>query len=174
MSNPVTYGAIRQRLTVVASSVLLTILVLAAAPAGSHSPTNSHKERLHLKKRARSQLGAPYVYGGSSPSGFDCSGFTRWVFGRHGGSLPHSALGQFLLGRQARYKRIFKRKNLKGGDLVFHRTTSAIVGHAGIYVGHGRFISATSSGGVRAQSLWDSYWGPRWVGATRMPVVIRG
>lgn len=173
MSNVVPHGVMRRRLTVVASVTLLSAVVLAATPASAHSPPSNHKERKHLKKRARSAIGTPYVYGGSSPSGFDCSGFTRWVFGRHGGSLPHSALGQFLLGREARFKRIWKRQNLRVGDLVFHRTTSALVGHTGIYVGHGRFISTTSSSGVRPQSLWDSYWGPRWVGGTRMPVVIR-
>ena len=172
MSNFVPPGVIRRPLKVAVSVALLTALVLGATPASAHSPPNSHKERRHIKKRARSQIGAPYVYGGSSPSGFDCSGFTSWVFRRHGGSLPHSALGQFLLGQKARFKRIWKRTNLRVGDLVFHKTTSALVGHAGIYVGHGRFVSATSSRGVRRQSLWDSYWGPRWVGGTRMPVVI--
>ncbi|CAN5672765.1 hypothetical protein BH20ACT21_BH20ACT21_02190 [soil metagenome] len=173
MSNFVPYGVVRRRLTVIASAALVTALVFSATPASAHSPSNSRKERKHLRKRARSEVGTPYVYGGSSPSGFDCSGFTRWVFGRHGGSLPHSALGQFLLGKNARFKRIWKRQNLRVGDLVFHKTTSALVGHAGIYVGHGRFITATSSRGVRPQPLRDSYWGPRWVGGTRMPVVIR-
>lgn len=170
----VPHGDIRRCLTAVASLALLTALVLTATSASAHSPSSSHKERIHLKKRARSQIGAPFVYGGSSPSGFDCSGFTRWVFARHGGSLPHSALQQFLLGKRDRFKRIWKRTSLRVGDLVFHDTTSALVGHAGMYVGHGRFISATSSSGVRPQSLWDSYWGPRWVGGSRMPVVIRG
>jgi len=175
MSILVPQGVIRRRHAVVVASVaLIASVVLAATPASAHSPSNSHKERIHLKKRARSQIGAPFIYGGSSPSGFDCSGFTRWVFARHGGSLPHSALQQFLLGKRDRFKRIWKRTSLRVGDLVFHDTTSALVGHAGMYVGHGHFISATSSSGVRPQSLWDSYWGPRWVGGARMPVVIRG
>lgn len=155
---------------------VLSILALAwmSSPADAHSPEDWKAARKHIKKKARSQLGAPYVYGGSSPSGFDCSGFTRWVFLHQGRSLPHSAASQFQLGRSSGFKRIMKRSNLEVGDLVFHKTTSARVGHAGIYVGHGRFISATTSGGVRTQSLYDPYyWGSRWVGATRSPETIR-
>jgi cell wall-associated NlpC family hydrolase len=56
---------------------------------------------------------------------------------------------------------------------VFHKTTSARVGHAGIYVGGGKFVSSTSSGGVQVRSLYDSYWGPRWVAGTRVPATRR-
>jgi cell wall-associated NlpC family hydrolase len=150
------------------------MVVWMSGPADAQAPEKWKATRKLIKKRARSQLGAPYSYGGSSPSGFDCSGFTRWVFLKHGRSLPHSAAQQFQLGRSGAFKRIRKRGNLEVGDLVFHKTTSAQVGHAGIYVGHGRFISATSSGGVRVQSLWDPYyWGSRWVGATRSPETVR-
>jgi cell wall-associated NlpC family hydrolase len=61
-----------------------------------------------------------------------------------------------------------KRKNLETGDLVFFKTTSRRVGHVGIYVGRSRFISSTSSGGVRVDSVYDRYyWGKRWVGGVR-------
>jgi cell wall-associated NlpC family hydrolase len=157
-----------------AAAISVLALVWMSGPAQAHSPEEWKAARKHIKKKARSQLGAPYVYGGSSPSGFDCSGFTRWVFLHQGRSLPHSSASQFQLGRSSGYKRIMKRSNLEIGDLVFHKTTSAHVGHVGIYVGHGRFISATSSGGVRTQSLYDPYyWGSRWVGATRAPETIR-
>jgi cell wall-associated NlpC family hydrolase len=155
---------------------VLSILALAwmSSPADAHSPEHWKAARKHIKRKARTQLGAPYVYGGSSPSGFDCSGFTRWVFQHQGRSLPHSSASQFQLGRSSGFKRIMRRSNLEVGDLVFHKTTSARVGHVGIYVGQGRFISATSSGGVRTQSLFDPYyWGSRWVGATRSPDTIR-
>jgi cell wall-associated NlpC family hydrolase len=156
------------------AALSLFALMWAGSPANAKTQEEWKAARKQIKKRARSQLGAPYSYGGSSPSGFDCSGFTRWVFLRQGRSLPHSAAAQFQLGRSARFKRIMKRKNLEVGDLVFHKTTSANVGHAGIYVGGGRFISATTSGGVRTQSLYDPYyWGSRWVGATRTPETIR-
>ncbi len=178
MITVVPYGLNSRSLVAIAAVLAFFLafaaLLMTATPASAHSPSKTNKERRHLQKRARSEIGTPYVYGGSSPSGFDCSGFTSWVFRGHGGSLPHSALQQFLLGKNDRFKRIWKRTNLKVGDLVFHDTTSALVGHTGIYIGRGRFISATSSRGVRPQSLRDSYWGPRWVGGTRMPVVIRG
>jgi hypothetical protein len=154
-----------------AAVVLAASVLLFPGPSISVSAhtQNGFEQRQHIRKRARSQIGAPYRSGGTSPRGFDCSGFTRWVFSRHGASLPHSSSRQFAMARRNGYKRVWKRRNLKVGDLVFHDTGSGRVGHAGIYMGDGRFISATSSGGVRVRSLRDSYWGPRWVGATRTP-----
>jgi peptidoglycan endopeptidase LytE len=95
-----------------------------------------------------------------------------WVFKKFSVLLPHQSESQFNLARNKNSRRIWKRANLKPGDLVFHKTTSARVGHAGMYVGHGKFISSTSSSGVRIDSLYDSYWGPRWVGGTRLPYTI--
>ena len=116
-----------------------------------------------------SQVGARYRHGGESPRGFDCSGLTRWTYKDHGADLPHSSEEQFRLAKKDGYERIWKRKDLIVGDLVFHKTGSDRVGHAGIYVGKGRFISTTSSEGVRVRSLYDPYyWGKRWVGATRV------
>lgn len=150
------------------------IVATTGAPAAHAHHLKDHlKERAHVEQRARAQIGSPYSYGGTSPGGFDCSGFTRWVFAQHGASLPHSSQAQFDMGARAGFKRVHKRANLKEGDLVFHKTTSARVGHAGIYVGEGRFVSATSSGGVQVRSLYDSYWGPRWVAGTRVPATRR-
>lgn len=148
----------------------ITASYAVASPAHAHELARFRKERSHIKKRALKQLGTPYVYGGSSPRGFDCSGLTSWTYNSHGGVLPRRAIDQFYLAERPRIRRIWQRSHLRKGDLVFHKTTSARVGHAGIYIGHGRFISTTSSGGVRVQSLRDPYyWGPRWVGATRLP-----
>ena len=83
-------------------------------------------------------------------------------------------MDQFNLGTRAGYERIWKRSNLQPGDLVFHKTTSARVGHVGIYIGNNKFISSTSSDGVQVRSIYDPYyWGPRWVGATRLPSTMR-
>src|SRR5262249_18414816 len=85
---------------------------------------------------AKRFLGVPYRWGGSSPGGFDCSGLVRYVYRRFGIELPHSSYADFDLGRGV------GRWALKPGDLVFFSG----LGHVGMYVGHGRFIHAPSSG----------------------------
>ena len=157
-----------------APAVLGALILSTAAPASAHTFGNLSKERRHIKRRAKRELGVGYSYGGTSPQGFDCSGFTRWTFYTHGADLPHSAAYQFDLGNRRGYKRIWKRTRLKKGDLLFFHTTSARVGHVGIYIGRNKFISATSSSGIHIDSVFDPYyWGSRWVGATRVPVMRR-
>lgn len=155
-----------------ATAVVAGSLILAA-PASAHHLDDADKHRSHIESRVRSQIGSSYSSGGSSPGRFDCSGLTRWTFQEHGANLPHSSIAQFHMGDRKGHKRIWKRKNLKVGDLVFHKTTSARVGHVGIYIGDGKFISTTSSEGVQVRSLYDPYyWGSRWVGATRLPATM--
>jgi peptidoglycan endopeptidase LytE len=154
-------------------TIASTASLVTAPAASAHHLDNAFKQRSHIENRAKGQVGAGYSSGGSSPAGFDCSGLTRWTFQDHGANLPHSSLEQFYMARKAGHKRIWKRSKLNVGDLVFHKTTSARVGHVGIYIGNGKFISATTSEGVRVRSLYDPYyWGPRWVGATRLPATM--
>jgi len=157
----------------VTTIIAALVASLAVAPAQAHERSNVFKQRRHIKSRAKSAAGSPYSSGGTSRRGFDCSGYTMWTYEGHGQRLPHSSSEQFKLARRSGYKRIWKRKNLKKGDLVFHKTTSARVGHAGIYIGNGKFISSTSSDGVRVNSLYDRYyWGRRWVAGVRTPSTV--
>jgi len=93
---------------------------------------------------AAQELGVPYRYGGSSPSGFDCSGLTSWVYGRLGIELPHNAAAQYGYGTPVDLA------HLEPGDLVFFHG----LGHVGLYVGNGRMIHAPQTGrNVEIQAL---------------------
>jgi hypothetical protein len=173
-------AGIRTRTSALKLGALLTAGLVGstmfATPVDAHSHRSFKEQRRHIEERGRSVRGTRYRYGGASPrTGFDCSGFTMWVYKEHGADLPHSSIDQFHLGSRGRNKRIWKRRNLEVGDLVFFKTTSRRVGHAGIYIGNGKFIHSSSSGGhVRVSNIYDPYYyGPRFVGATRLPVTMR-
>ena len=110
-------------------------------------------------KTAKKYTGTKYIFGGTTPKGFDCSGFVQYVFKQNGFSLPRTADEQYKLG-----KRVKKRAELEPGDLVFFSTYEKGASHCGIYLGNNQFIHVSSSKGVRADSLDDSYWKPRWYG----------
>ena len=107
-------------------------------------------------------VGVPYWFGGTTPRGFDCSGFTRYVFSQVGISLPRMAVGQFSVGRPVSTER------LRPGDLVFFETYEPGPSHVGIYIGNSQFISATSSRGVVVADLFGYDWGERYIGARRV------
>ncbi len=112
---------------------------------------------------AKQYLGAPYRYGGTAPSGFDCSGFVMYVFGQHGMSLPHSSRAQFDTGVPV------DRSELSPGDLVFFMTGgSSRINHVGIYIGDGSFIHASTNKGITITSLADDTYASQYVGARRV------
>ncbi|WP_298704979.1 NlpC/P60 family protein [uncultured Veillonella sp.] len=113
-------------------------------------------------QEAENYRGVPYVFGGNTPSGFDCSGYVRYVFAKKGITLPRSADEQYTVGTKV------AKKNLQPGDLVFFETYEKGVSHSGIYIGNGKFISATSSSGVAVADLAGGYWGERYIGAKRV------
>lgn len=111
---------------------------------------------VQIEEKALSFLGTPYVWGGESPAGFDCSGFTKYVFGLFGISLPRTAAEQASIGTPV------PESSLQPGDLVFFDTEGGI-SHVGIYIGNGKFISAAGSD-IRISNLHNPYyWGPRYV-----------
>ena len=108
---------------------------------------------------AKRHVGAPYRWGGSNPSGFDCSGLVRYVYAQVGVSLPHNAAQQYRLGTPV------TRDNLEPGDLVFFDSLR----HNGIYIGDGRFIHARQTGrSVNIARLDDGWYASHWVGARRL------
>ena len=124
--------------------------------------TPSLGNNLNILRTAYSFLGAPYLFGGTSRLGFDCSGFVQEVFLLNGLGLPRKASEQFKLGVPV------SSKDLLGGDLVFFAGSSQGVSHVGIYWGESYFIHASSSYGVIFTSLGKPYYRLRFIGARRL------
>jgi peptidoglycan DL-endopeptidase CwlO len=104
-------------------------------------------------------LGTPYRWAGSSPSGFDCSGFIMYVYGRIGIGLPHNSAMLWDVGRPV------ARTDLQPGDVVFFNG----LGHSGIYIGRGRFVHSPHSGDVvKISRLSESWYGTTYYGARRL------
>jgi cell wall-associated NlpC family hydrolase len=103
-------------------------------------------------------LGVPYHWGGSSPSGFDCSGLVSYVFAQIGVSLPHSSYAQFNMGSPVSIGQ------LQPGDLVFFSGAS----HVGIYIGGGSFIHAPHTGDVVKISSLSGYYASAFIGGRRI------
>jgi len=146
-----------------------TSRLIITAPSAHHHSINrltggilARTSRIaqELTRSALRFLGVPYVFGGTSTSGFDCSGFVQHVFAGLGIGLPRTADAQYDVGRPAV-------GGPRAGDLVFFDTYGG-VSHVGIYLGSGQFVHASSSHGVMVSHLSDSYWAARYVGARRM------
>lgn len=126
-------------------------------PKRSEEESSSPRSQ-HVVAIAKKQLGARYMWGGSSPAGFDCSGFVMYVYAQVGVPLPHSAAKQYQHGA------VVTRERLEPGDVVFFDHLN----HNGIYIGNERFIHARRSGaGVMISGLGESWYRTRWVGGRR-------
>ncbi len=141
-------------------SVVLAILVLTTIVPQERVEASTKDSIVSI---ARDQLGTPYRFGGTTPSGFDCSGFIGYVFNKVGVDLPRTAAAQYGAGQAV------SRSNLEVGDLVFFETYKPGPSHSGIYIGNNQFIHASSSRGISISSVNDPYyWSDRYLGARRV------
>ncbi|MYL83203.1 glycoside hydrolase [Desulfovibrio aerotolerans] len=147
--------------------LLLVSLTLCgcAFSVGSREPGPLPPAQGSVLETARSLIGTPYRPAGESPDkGFDCSGFVKWVYARHGIRLPRRTSDQLRIGRPV------PREELKAGDLVFFTPSGRLSSlHVGIFDGHGGFIHSPSPGGrVREEHLLAPYWRSSYYAANRV------
>lgn len=146
---------------------MIFALVLTLFPVKGYTDTSKIEKIISV---AKGQLGVPYNFGGSTSSGFDCSGFLYYVFNKAGITIPRTAIAQYNMGETV------KKSELQVGDLVFFETYKPGPSHSGIYVGNNNFIHASSSNGISISSVNDPYyWSSRYLGAKRVieePVTI--
>ena len=132
---------------------------------GKDMPDISHSNNYiagRIINLAMDYIGVPYVFGGTSPYGFDCSGYVQYVFAKAGVSLPRTADVQYEVGTP------ISTTELIPGDLVFFSTYTYGASHVGIYVGDGNFIHASSSQGVTISSLSSAYYSSHYIGSRRI------
>lgn len=123
-----------------------------------NSQTNPQGDN-EIINTAKSFLGTPYVWGGTSPSGFDCSGFTQYVLAQNGKSIPRTSQEQFASGQAV------DKSQLQAGDLVFYGNGEAT--HVGIYEGNNKIIHSPHTGDVVKESDFSTYWTSAYLGARR-------
>ena len=115
-----------------------------------------------IVEMAKQYLGTPYVYGGNGPKSFDCSGFTKYIYGKYGITLNRTAASQLQHGYAV------SKSELKPGDLVFFKRGGS-VNHVGIYVGDGKMIHASSPGDVvKYDTLLSGYYNTYYYAARRL------
>jgi peptidoglycan DL-endopeptidase LytE len=134
---------------------VLKVSGAAKTPAPSQISTVSKAQMVITE--AKKYIGIPYLWGGNTPAGFDCSGFSKYVFEKVGISLPRTAATQF-----SGLKTVSRPSP---GDLVFFSTYAPGPSHLGIYIGDNKFIHAGTSTGVTITDMNNPYWKPRYLGA---------
>ena len=145
------------------SSSLSSTSKPSSGSTSSSAGTATSSKAKAIISTAKSFLGVPYVWGGQSPSGFDCSGYINYVFGKHGITLPRTAAEQFNVGTSV------SKSNLIPGDLVYFTTYKEGPSHVGIYLGNGEFIHASSGKEeVTISNLSSNYYTSRYIGAKRV------
>ncbi|MDE2090358.1 MAG: C40 family peptidase [Gammaproteobacteria bacterium] len=142
--------------------------MIGACAPWPERPQTSVNNPAHTKRAAQivrlasAELGAPYLYGGDTPRGFDCSGLVYYVFRHAGVAVPRTANQQLYASHPV------QQRDLQAGDLVFFEIAGDAQMHVGIYAGHGEFIHAPESGQPVSYARMDSpYWKARFVSAGR-------
>ena len=138
---------------------------LLASRSNAEKDAQFEKARrgLLVAQHAQNFLGRPYVWGGTNPNGFDCSGFTQYVLSQFGITVPRNSYDQFQVGKSV------NKKDLQPGDLVFFTTYAPGPSHLGIYVGDGKFVHALNQDkGVTTSTLDNEYYRDRFLGGKRV------
>lgn len=133
------------------------VLMLSQTTAITTAPVVSVSKVDELVAESKKYIGVPYVWGGSTPSGFDCSGYLNFVYSKVGISIPRTVETIWTATKPVSSPRV--------GDLVFFETYKPGPSHAGIYIGDNKFIHAGSSTGVTITDMNNSYWKARYLGA---------
>ncbi|UKS25645.1 C40 family peptidase [Paenibacillus sp. HWE-109] len=138
-------------------ALVFSLVLFLSVALGSVSASQSK-----LDETVDGLLGVPYRDAGTTTKGFDCSGFTAYVFDQFGIDLPHSSSSQNTEGYWV------DKSDLRKGDLVFFNTGGKGVSHVGIYLGNGEFIHSASNEGIVKNKLSESYYAKRYVSARRV------
>lgn len=142
--------------------ILMAVFLISIIPFVSSNKVSAATSN-EIATYAKKFYGTPYKFGGTTPAGFDCSGYIRYVFNNFNISLPRTSADQFKVGTAV------SKDKLQPGDLVFFANTyKKGISHTGIYLGNDEFISAKSRGVLKANLKTDPYWAPKYAGAKRV------
>lgn len=151
---------LRKAATAFIAAVTLMTTASFAATETEAATTTGQK----IVEYGKKFMGVPYVFGGTTPNGFDCSGFTQYIYKNAAGvSIPRTTDQQYKIGTSV------AKSDLQPGDLVFYKNTYRRgISHVGVYAGNNLVLNATSSSGIALVSMNNSYWGPKYAGAKRV------
>jgi len=136
---------------------------VGAAVLFTSVPASTYASEVSIENEVKEVLGTPYLWGGTTAAGFDCTGFILYILDKfNAGDLPRTSQSQAKVGTPV------SKDDLRVGDLVFFNTFGTGISHAGIYVGDDQFAHSSSSKGVRISRLSESYYRDRYVTARRV------
>ncbi len=147
--------------------IFLIWIILTSCVPPQWQYRNIPLKRKQIINTATQYIGTPYRHGGSTPSGFDCSGYVYYVYNKNGIRISRSTAQQYAQGQKIPYTMA------QPGDLLFFRIHNSQVSHVGIFIGNNTFIHAPSSGKhVRYDSINNPYWKKRFCGAVTYFTIV--